>query len=122
MFFFCPTFNVLSFSRANSLRSLDSGFRISLLGKNVTKKRIQKKSVFFVGGWKSIIWFIFKRSEFKRFGDGVERSEVDIWKFFYQLLSVDFVELVGHVEMVVFVDGVLVVFLFWNGLVAFTEV
>ena len=47
---------------------------------------------------------------------------VDIWKFFYQLLSVDFVELVGHVEMIIFVDGVFVVFLLGNGLVAFTEV
>jgi hypothetical protein len=47
MFFFCPTFNVLSFSRVNSLRSLDSGFRISLLGKMLQKSEFRRK-VFFL--------------------------------------------------------------------------
>lgn len=58
--------------------------------------------------------FIVEGGEFEGFGDGIEGSKIDIWKFFYQLLSVDFVELIGHVEMVVFVDGIFVVFVLGN--------
>lgn len=88
----------------------------------ITEERIKQEGVFFIGSWEALLIFVIKRGKFKGFGDGIEGSKIDIWKFFYQLLSVDFIEFVGHVEMVVFVDGIFMGFLLWNWLVTVAKV